>query len=361
MHFKVVKRYGGQDGWALKRYVMGKLSYVPAARWPAGLRKEMNVEQARAYIRLLNSSSRITGEEGARIAAQQRHDRRLRIQHALLPEEAVLAYERANVLFLPAGDRTRQKRENIWQSAQKMIVALSIHPADWVGSPDPLYQYMEQKRWSWDYCRRVFSALNRYGRIYCRQLGTFFEPIVPKDQRRRVAIEVAFGDGQESLPLGAKELTALKDKIPASRFFWLWVAFWFGLRPHEVDNLHAAKPAHGMKPWWTEDGGKTLVVYQPKLTKVKPKKRYKRIPVRLKAQTLALHMVAKGGLERPTQKQVLKWLPPGVSLYGCRHGFAVLMDQSGVDIYAISRWLGHQSVTTTERYYVRLGLRREAA
>jgi len=43
-----------------------------------------------------------------------------------------------------------------------------------------------------------------------------------------------------------------------------------------------------------------------------------------------------------------------VRLYDLRSTFASLMASAGVDLFKVSRWLGHTSTTVTERYYARL-------
>jgi len=180
-----------------------------------------------------------------------------------------------------------------------------------------------------------------------------------RDRKKRAVIEANAREGRNSEPLEADLFRALQKTVPTEKYNWLWIAFWFGMRPQEVDILKTRVWRDGMPTWWLEDDETTLVVYQPKLQMVKPKGRYRRIPLRFPEQTNALAMIKLGNFERPSIREAAKWLPNRVSLYGCRHGFACYMDMSGIDIYAISRWLGHQSVKTTERYYVRLGMRRD--
>jgi len=43
-----------------------------------------------------------------------------------------------------------------------------------------------------------------------------------------------------------------------------------------------------------------------------------------------------------------------VRLYDLRSTFASLMASAGVDLFKVSRWLGHTSTVVTERYYARL-------
>ncbi len=357
MHLKVRKR-SGQKGWVLKLWEYGKEHYVSRDKFPDGLKSDMTIEQARRRIKTLNASLRPLAQT-KRLQALKRHHHRMAVKHALLPRDVVSQYESNNILFLKDDDPTRRRRELIWAAAQKIICDLNIHPSDWSLSVDVVYDYFTRKKYSWDYSQRIVSAMNRYGHLYCRLMQKSFFPLELNDQKKRAVIEASFGDGYESEPLSVDALRDLQNKIPDNKFNWLWIAFWFGLRPQEVDMLKSKLWSDGMPTWWLEDQEKTLVVYQPKLQMVKPKKRYRRIPLKFPEQNIALQMTRSGSFERPLIKQAVKWLPERVSLYGCRHGFACYMDSRGIDIYAISRWLGHQSVKTTERYYVRLGMKRD--
>lgn len=358
MTYKVKKR-SGQKGWSLRLYEKGIERYVEQKHWPEGVRVDWTLEEARAYIRTLNSSNKLSGEEVRRLRALERHTTRMKIIHDLLPQDVVLQFERNNILFLNEEDPTRKKREYVWYDAQTLIANLGIHPSDWYVSPDSIYQYMTNKKWSWDYCKRVASAMSKYGMIYCRKYNKPFFPLQLNDQKKRVQIEIAFGDGEESEPFEISQLAELQKHLKVESFNWLWIAFWFGLRPYEVDMLHSIS-SQGMSSWWIEDDGTTIVVYQPKLTKVKPKKRYKRIPLLYSEQFNALEIIHAGRFKRPTRSEQRRYFPNGVSLYGCRHGFACLMDKFNTNVQIISRWLGHQSITTTERYYLRLGLKKVA-
>jgi integrase len=43
-------------------------------------------------------------------------------------------------------------------------------------------------------------------------------------------------------------------------------------------------------------------------------------------------------------------LPENIHLHSCRHSFASLCVQSGVDLYSVKALLGHSNITTTEIY-----------
>ena len=47
-------------------------------------------------------------------------------------------------------------------------------------------------------------------------------------------------------------------------------------------------------------------------------------------------------------------LPKGISLHSLRATFACHLIKNGVDIYTVSRLLGHSSVKVTERHYLAL-------
>ncbi len=47
-------------------------------------------------------------------------------------------------------------------------------------------------------------------------------------------------------------------------------------------------------------------------------------------------------------------LPDGISVHSLRATFACHLIEQGVDIYTVSRLLGHSSVTVTEKHYLAL-------
>lgn len=363
MHYKVVKRYGGQSGWQLKAYDQGKVSAVKKALWPPGLSPDMSLEQARRYVKTLNAADRIPTEEGRRLRAAKRQSERQAIESAFLLPAAVKQYEAANITFLPVGSGTRQKRESVWAAAQRLICDVAIHPSDWSVSQELLYDWFLRSGYRWDFCKRVVSALNRYAKVYCRIMRAFYDPLEMNDQVKIGMIEEAAGQGQVSEPLTPAGLTLATRLASAPCAIWLRIAFGFGLRPEEVDMLVRDLYRDGQRVFWTEENDTVAVFYQPKLArKIRdPKRRYKRVPVRSPEQRRLLQDIRERRFRRPTVKQAKRWLPKGTTLYGCRHGFAVYWDSRGVDVRDVSRWLGHQSVTTTERYYLRLNLLRGSA
>jgi len=48
------------------------------------------------------------------------------------------------------------------------------------------------------------------------------------------------------------------------------------------------------------------------------------------------------------------WFPKGISLHSLRATFACHLIKEGVEIYTVSRLLGHSSVKVTEKHYLAL-------
>jgi hypothetical protein len=234
-----------------------------------------------------------------------------------------------------------------------MIAETKIEPADWILSPDAVYSYFIEHPCSADYLKRVLKLANRYGHLYCRKRGLPFSELKPPLGEQRVAIQEAFEllpfADKKSLPLELGHLYSLRHTLRADHHNWLTIAFWFGLRPEEVDLLHHPVGKDGWRNWWIEPGA-VLVMWQPKLRRTRKHERYKRIDAFLPEQQAALKLILEQNFKRPARSAVRRF-PEGVTLYGARHGFTRYMDLLGQPMEKISKWLGHRSVATTERYY----------
>jgi hypothetical protein len=352
MHYKVRRRYG-QAGWQLRVYKgPGLETSVPKEAWPAGLKSTMTLAEARTYVKSLNASVRISAEEARRLGAESRKRRRRAIVHAFLPENIVLQFER---IYL--GTNAPEKRYNIWEAARRLIHDVGLHPSDWLMAPDAIYAWFAAEGYSYDFSKRVIRALNKYGHLYCRLTSQAFAPIDRPTSEQKVAIDENQEDDLSSEPLAREALSQVLKNLSPECGLWVQYAFWFGLRPHEVDQLVAPYPRTPKlkMPTWSIEGD-VLVVYQPKLRASYEEDRFKRIPAETPEQGELLTLLATHPLlKRPTVRQARKAFPEGVTLYGCRHGFAMMLDAKPVDRRIISEWLGHKSLGTTEKYYLRLG------
>lgn len=356
MHFKIGKRHG-QTGWVCYRYEAKKRHYVPQSAWPFGLSSSQTIDEARAVIRSLNAAHRIKEQEArkARIHEELQSDEEKHC--AWLPQDVVKHFLKLNVE--PFSKKpSYAKFVSSWKLAKKAIIDVNIDPGDWPDAPTLFYDWWLEHPRSADYVRRVFRLINKYGRRYCRMRGLPFEPMPLPPEAVMEDIAQRFEGGRISEPLLPEHLPLLKNKLSVPEYHWVYVCFAFGLRPGECDLLKAPQPEM-RKNWWVEDGGKTLVIDQPKLRKIRLAKRYKRIPVINSFQDTAMGFLEKE-MKRPSLRKVQTHFPSKVTLYGCRHGFTRLLDQQGHDIKKISKWLGHRSLATTEKYYRDHGLLTEA-
>lgn len=354
MHFKVKKRKEG--GWSLRLWKDGKEQYVPQASWPGGLKPEMTVDEARVVVGSLNSSWRIMKDEVAKAGAQTRVRSDKEKACAWLPEDVVGAFERLHIESKRSGNhKTFVKLVSQWKLARQIILDVNLDPQDWSLEPFPFYKWWLSHPHTVDYARRTLSLINKYGVVYSRKRGQMFSPIPPLRSPWDVQLTEAALDARlhtKLPPLPEKALLALKTKLPLEEYNWLYVAWSFGLRPREVDQLTGPQLSpRGDTLWAIEE--EWLVVHQDKL---KDKvllwnDRIKRIHAFTKHQKRALELIAGQALKRPTERRIRGVTGGGYNLYSCRHGFVQHMELIGQDIRQISRWLGHRHLATTEKYY----------
>lgn len=350
MGLKVKKQRG--KSWSLRTM---DDRYIPQNQWPAGLQPDLPIEQAREIVQSLNNSQRITEEEAKRRAALSRVTLHETKGSAWLPEDIVAHFER---LFLQPRINTKgfAKLKSTWKLVQKLILELNLDPSDWALEPFPIYEWFRRNPHSLDYSKRILRMLNAYGYVYCRKRGTSFLPVSAIPEQVRADMEDAFGNRKRSGYLLPEHLKDLRKKLAPKEFAWVLVAFAFGLRPEETDQLRQPDSS----TWAIEKEGKVLAVYQPKLRRVTRDRRWKRIPVVTHLQKQAIQLLRDPHLARPGRRRVERAFPEGVSLYGCRHGFCRHMEELGYSMDKISKWLGHRSIKTTEKYYRDHGLLAEA-
>jgi integrase len=280
------------------------------------------------------------------------------IECAFLPPPVVTEFE---ALYLGGehSKRNKAKLESCWKATRRLIVETGMDPLLWHKVPDRLWKTLAAKAYGRDWIGRILQMLNNYGDLYGEYRDKRYRAVrspsgIPLT-RLLTAFHARLPRGKKSLPIRKVDLPALKSKLSSEEFAWVWVSFWFGLRPEEVDQI-PVKQIEKRKLWWLEDNNTTLVVWQPKLRAVMPDARYKRIPVLCDEQKQAVSYVTTRKLKRPSRKTVRRHFPEGVTLYGGRHGFTLHMDQQGHDLRLISQWLGHRELTTTQKYYQDLGL-----
>lgn len=344
MRYKVDARTGKQTGqWQLKRRVPGKKYPQPVKKehWPAGLRADMSVEQARAYIATLNAQQAILADEAKRLGAKSRKEKQQLVECAWLPADLVALFESIEVE--PKADKIK----SAWKLAQKIIAHINLPPQHWRRVAPRVWQFFESDPKSLDYITRLLWLINEYGGMYAEERGGTYRDIPWPRGKDRVHLAELFlehGKQKKSRPLTKDALAALKDKLETREWNYVQVLFWWGLRPEEAELLYTPS-----LQWRIEDN--TLVIDQPKLRPLPLHKRMKRIPLWLPEQRALVPIVLAGELARPSSRKARRVFPERTTLYGGRHGFVSYMQQLGQPLAKISSWLGHRFLSTTERYY----------
>jgi hypothetical protein len=354
VHYKVKKLSYGK-GWALYVWHEGKEKFVREGDWPPGLKPNYDLAEARDTVKSLNARWKEVQKETSAATIRGKLRAAAQKQCAWLPADVVSHFER---LFIEPR-RARPgfaKIESMWVLVQKLILEVNLDPQDWALEPSPFYEWWTRNPHSLDYVRRCLKMLSQYGHLFARKRGTPFSPVAPPPEPWRTQIADAFAEVGEkkSAPLLEADFLSLRSKLLPEQYAWVSVAWAFGLRPEEVDIVAGPKKDNAGRVLWDLEAGDVLLVYQPKLIRTPRRERYKRIPTFTEYQRKAL--AGMKGMQRPSLKTVNRAFPEGVTLYGCRHGFTRYMEEIGQPIDKVSKWLGHRSRATTERYYRDHGL-----
>ena len=352
MSFRVKKRTG-QAGWSLYAHIGGgKYRYVPQEAYPYGLKQEMDLIAAREFIASINSRERIKQEEVRRVASLHRKRKAEEVACAWLPEDVVSYFEGIHIISRKES-KSYGKIVGMWERVKKIIMTVNFDPRVWSRTSHIFHNYWKKDPHSADYIRRVMRLLNAYGFCYGELRNIPFTPVKMPTEEIIVEVEELWNSSRKSEPLLLSHLPKLRDKLPIAQYNWVKIAFAFGLRPEECDLLYSPQSEERLS-WWIE--GEVLVIDQPKLRRVRKPERYKRIPAWTDLQKECLEVIKSGVVRRPSRKRVELYFPEGVTLYGCRHGFTRLMEELGQPMEKVSKWLGHRSITTTEKYYRDHGL-----
>jgi len=149
---------------------------------------------------------------------------------------------------------------------------------------------------------------------------------------RPVSIKLVPGERPRETYLSKAQIDALAraQHLPQVKAA-IYIAAYTGLRSGEILALQPEDIKLGVIHVRTSKSGKPRMV--PVVSTVRPWLRY--LPIGLHASTLS-HAVSR--------------TMPGVRLHDLRHSCASLLIAAGVDLYTISKILGHSSIQVTQRY-----------
>ncbi|MBI3294022.1 MAG: site-specific integrase [Deltaproteobacteria bacterium] len=316
----------------------------------------MTLEEARSRAKQLNAQHHLKQQEEQLRKIEQDQDDTQRRYDAVLPSEFAAEFE---IRFVRKRDSQTEQglRKNTrayvtWRAAQRLIVAINTDPSEWFYHTDRVYDYFWQQKMSLRYLQGVLRMANLWGFFFCRKLARPFLPIpVPRGYERQRLIDANYekrGVARASRPLSPADLQGGELKLNRKNFNWLFLSVWFGLRPKEVDSLHA-------KELWRVEtlpsGRKILWVFQTKIIALPPEDRWKPIPILYDEQHFALQIAESGHFRRPLRKTLRKHFGCGVTLYAGRKGFTDLMLSKNQSLENISVWMGHSSLQRTWRSY----------
>jgi len=164
---------------------------ISKPRWPSlGFNNFMTKIEARARAKQLNAQFQIKRqEEQLRKIAQEKANEQLRFD-AVLPSEFVAEFEARFIRSRNNNIEQNRKRTTRayvrWRSAQRMIAAIGIEPAEWFYHYDRIYDYFFVKQVSVQYLQSILKIANLWGFFICRKLARPFLPVPPPRASLRI-------------------------------------------------------------------------------------------------------------------------------------------------------------------------------
>jgi integrase len=347
-------RTKGLDRWYLKHefYIDGVRKEVTVPKpvtFELGFNPAWSIIQAKARCSQLNRERKI--ERGQHVRTGRKAAFQVLVDATYFPSEDVQGFL-AHLDEVTHGSSNHLKKlHSHFATVQKMVCALKITPDKYSVSANRIYKWLQERRFSVDYSKKIIANLNLWARYVSRLRGTYFEVVRAPKGRVRSAIEGAQigqrGVRRAAKPLSIELLAKAKNILSVEHYNWLHLSLWFGLRPTEVDLLH------DKDTWRLETQGElnVLAVYQTKLMDVSIERRWKYIPILFTEQKKSLEIINSGLFKRPHSKTTQKHLGAGITLYSGRKGFQDIALSRGQLFQDIADYLGHSSVETTFKHY----------
>lgn len=255
-----------------------------------------------------------------------------------------------------------KKYLRLWETTQRMMRDVNKSLPVLSKHPEFLLPWILEKKYSVGYAKQLVSLCNLWGEFVSGSelcdnqvftgirlpRGRFLEAVRDK---YRAAVKSGDKPDRKVLPLTAEKIKSARSRLSEEHFNWIWISFFLGLRPPEVDNL---KNLATQYPCEVIDRGGTLFlkIYQGKLQMVQESDRWRIIPAVMPEQRLAITMIKTGKFTRPSRTVWQKTFGPGYHAYSGRHGFALFLVREELDLSQIAAMLGHKGIETARRYYV---------
>jgi hypothetical protein len=332
-----------QEGKSVSRNVP-KLSHEAKI---VGFRQEWSFDEARSHAIALQARDWVKEEARRQNVSKAILERYKRYRSAFLSDENAEEFEQTYL------SEYKIKRAH-WNTMQKIIVGVELHPSEWFEKKSKLYAQFKRLRFSPNYARKLLRYLNLWGYFLCKKEGKAWMKVPGLDGVWVNRLEDGRKPGGPSKPLSPSLLTSKAKEIPTISYNWLYLSVWFGLRPEEVDQLR--KPNE--KLWrLTKDEEFTWVlsVFQTKLHKrgVPIENCWKHLPCVFNEQVRGIEIIRSGEFKKPVGeggKFMTVTFGTGFSYYAGRNNFSGLLRDAGYDLETRKHWLGHLSISTTEAY-----------
>ncbi len=336
-------------GWLLKEqsYVDKKSKQVtiPKEAYTAlGLDKTWPIERARARVKELNDQNALKRED-ARVASAiaKKMVKADKITSIFLAPHIVDEFEK----FLFATNQGTQehfaKRLIMWKTAQEIIKKVAIEPRMYSAYMKVFYNRLIEKKYSYDYSKKLISLINQWGYHVSLRNNTAFQPIpFPRAEEKKL-IEKAYKKKPTNRSGGSTRLTpslleGKRAKLTPATYEWLFISLWLGLRPDEIELAQFdvyRNETHNVD---------VLRIYQPKVDF------YKHIPLLHEEQKKAVELLKPR--KRPLNRIIHEIFGDRkMTCYAGRKGFENLMASLGETEADISKWLGHTTIKTTDKHY----------
>lgn len=200
--------------------------------------------------------------------------------------------------------------------------------------------------------RSFFKYLDRFHHIRNQAISLLRLPRVKKSLPRPLPVSVALDAPFE---IASEAKTSFEEQRNATLFLLLYGC---GLRISEALSLNVSDLEH---VW---DSGTFLIRGKGKRERVVPVIEpvlmalhhwYKRLPTHKPQQAVFLGVRGKRLQPAIAQKAMRQWrelhnLPVSATPHALRHSFATHLMEKGADLRVLQELLGHQSLSTTERY-----------
>lgn len=287
------------------------------------------------------------------------------LAHNSLPEQIAL-YETAHLprkLARCTSPKAQKTLLSTWRKARSYIEAVGAvgvrEARSYSFNASAFYDEARRQKTHPSYFLKALALINDYGKFLASREGGYVYEDVPapngyESQQMLQAIEEAGRPlGRTMKPITLELLEANKAAMPVRFYNFMFAMLWLGLRPSELSRALQK----GADSWSIEvlDGHQVLCLRQNKLQQLGKEDRMKLIPIVEPEQKVALQLLTSGSAEtiaRPLVKTVHAYLGKEVGLYSSRKAFAKLMLSRGWRFEDASKMLGHQSLKTTENYYI---------